>query len=39
MTEVASVLFGRQDIRRRVHDLGRAITADYDGREPVLSPS
>jgi len=36
MTEVASVLFGRQDIRRRVDDLGRAITADYDGREPVL---
>ena len=36
MTEVASVLFGRQDIRRRVEDLARAITADYAGREPVL---
>jgi len=36
MAEVASVLFGRQDIRRRVDELGRAITLDYAGREPVL---
>jgi hypoxanthine phosphoribosyltransferase len=36
MTEVASVLFGREDIRRRVEELGRAITGDYAGREPVL---
>jgi hypoxanthine phosphoribosyltransferase len=36
MTEVASVLYGRGDIRRRVEDLGRAITGDYAGREPVL---
>ncbi|MBI3647526.1 MAG: hypoxanthine phosphoribosyltransferase [Actinobacteria bacterium] len=36
MTEVASVLFGREDIRRRVQELGRAITGDYEGREPVL---
>ncbi len=36
MTEVASVLFGREDIRRRVEDLGRTITGDYVGREPVL---
>ena len=36
MTEVASVLFGRQDIRRRVAELGRAITTDYAGRNPVL---
>ena len=36
MAEVASVLFGRQDIRRRVDELGRAITRDYAGREPVL---
>jgi hypoxanthine phosphoribosyltransferase len=36
MTEVASVLFGRADIRRRVDELGRAITGDYAGREPVL---
>jgi hypoxanthine phosphoribosyltransferase len=36
MTEVASVLFGREDIRRRVEELGRTITGDYVGREPVL---
>ncbi|MEO8476929.1 MAG: hypoxanthine phosphoribosyltransferase [Actinomycetota bacterium] len=36
MTEVASVLFGREDIRRRVAELGRTITGDYVGREPVL---
>lgn len=36
MTEVASVLFGREDIRRRVEMLGRTITGDYVGREPVL---
>jgi hypoxanthine phosphoribosyltransferase len=36
MTEVASVLFGREDVRRRVQELGRTITGDYAGREPVL---
>ncbi len=36
MTEVASVLFGREDVRRRVRELGRAITQDYEGRIPVL---
>ena len=36
MTEVASVLFGREDIRRRVKELGHAIAGDYEGREPVL---
>jgi hypoxanthine phosphoribosyltransferase len=36
MTEVASVLFGREDIRRRVQELGRTITGDYVGREPVM---
>lgn len=36
MTEVASVLFGRDDIRRRVRDLGRTIAADYAGLDPVL---
>jgi hypoxanthine phosphoribosyltransferase len=36
MLGVASVLFGREDIRRRVDELGRAITGDYTGREPVL---
>ena len=36
MTEVASVLYGRGDIRRRVEELGHAITGDYAGRTPVL---
>jgi len=36
MMEVASVLFGREDIRRRVEELGRTIAGDYEGREPVL---
>jgi hypoxanthine phosphoribosyltransferase len=36
MTDVASVLFGREDIRRRVQELGRTIAGDYVGREPVL---
>jgi hypoxanthine phosphoribosyltransferase len=36
MTELARVLFGREDIRHRVEELGRAITGDYVGREPVL---
>jgi hypoxanthine phosphoribosyltransferase len=36
MTEVASVLFGREDVRRRVQELGRTITGDYVGREPVF---
>ena len=36
MTAVASVLFRREEIRRRVEELGRAITRDYAGRAPVL---
>jgi hypoxanthine phosphoribosyltransferase len=36
MSEVASVLFGRADVRRRVRDLGASIAADYAGRKPVL---
>lgn len=36
MTEVASVLYGREDVRRRVEELGRTITGDYVGREPVF---
>jgi hypoxanthine phosphoribosyltransferase len=36
MTEIARVLYGREDIRRRVEELGRTITGDYVGREPVL---
>jgi hypoxanthine phosphoribosyltransferase len=36
MPEVASVLFGREDIRRRIEELGRTITGDYEGRAPIL---
>jgi hypoxanthine phosphoribosyltransferase len=36
VTDVVSVLFAREDIRRRIEELGREITGDYDGREPVL---
>jgi len=36
VSDVISVLFGREDIRRRIEELGRTITGDYDGREPVL---
>jgi hypoxanthine phosphoribosyltransferase len=36
MPEVASVLFGREDIRRRVQELGHTIAGDYVGRAPVL---
>jgi hypoxanthine phosphoribosyltransferase len=36
MTEVASVLYGREEIRRRVEELGRTIAGDYVGREPVF---
>ena len=36
MSDVASVLFGREDVRRRVQELGRTIAGDYVGREPVL---
>jgi hypoxanthine phosphoribosyltransferase len=36
MAEVASVLFGREDIRRRVEELGHALAGDYAGRMPVL---
>ena len=30
------MLFAREDIRRRIEELGRTITGDYDGRGPVL---
>jgi hypoxanthine phosphoribosyltransferase len=33
---VVSVVFGREDIRRRIGELGRTITGDYEGRAPVL---
>jgi hypoxanthine phosphoribosyltransferase len=36
VTDVVSVLFAREDIRRRTEELGRTITGDYEGREPVL---
>ena len=36
MSEVASVLYGRGAIRRRVQELGRTIAGDYVGREPVM---
>jgi len=36
MSDVVSVLFAREDIRRRIEELGRTITGDYDGRAPVL---
>ena len=36
MSQIATVLFGAEDIRRRVEEMGRQITADYAGRAPVL---
>jgi hypoxanthine phosphoribosyltransferase len=36
MPEVASVLYGREDVRHRIEELGRTITGDYEGRAPVL---
>jgi hypoxanthine phosphoribosyltransferase len=36
MSKDATVLFGREDIRRRIEELGRDITLDYQGRAPVL---
>jgi hypoxanthine phosphoribosyltransferase len=36
MAEVGRVLYGREDVRRRVAELGRTITGDYVGRDPVL---
>jgi hypoxanthine phosphoribosyltransferase len=36
VSDVASVEFRREDIRRRIEELGRTITGDYEGREPVL---
>ena len=32
----ANVLFSRDEIRRRVRELGREITEDYAGRSPIL---
>jgi hypoxanthine phosphoribosyltransferase len=36
MPDVASVLYGRDDVRGRVWEIGRTVTADYAGRQPVL---
>jgi hypoxanthine phosphoribosyltransferase len=36
MSDAVTVLFGREDIRRRIEELGRTITGDYEGRAPVL---
>jgi hypoxanthine phosphoribosyltransferase len=36
MSEIATVLYGREDIRRRIEELGRSITGDLQGRAPVL---
>jgi hypoxanthine phosphoribosyltransferase len=36
MPELATVLYTSEDIRRRVEELGRTISADYRGRDPVL---
>jgi hypoxanthine phosphoribosyltransferase len=36
VSEIASVLYSSADIRRRVSELGRELTADYAGRDVVL---
>ena len=36
MSDIATVLYGREDIRRRIEELGRSITGDLQGRAPVL---
>ena len=36
MSDLIAVLFGREEIRRRIEELGRTITGDYEGRAPVL---
>jgi hypoxanthine phosphoribosyltransferase len=36
VSDLVSVLFGREEIRRRIEELGRTITGDYEGRAPVL---
>jgi hypoxanthine phosphoribosyltransferase len=36
VSDLVSVVFGREDIRRRIEELGRTITGDYEGRAPVL---
>ena len=34
--DIEQVLYTEEELRRRVKELGRQITADYAGREPML---
>ncbi len=36
MSDLVSVLFGSEEIRRRIEEVGRSITGDYEGRAPVM---
>jgi hypoxanthine phosphoribosyltransferase len=36
VSEIATVLYSEEEIRRRVEELGGAIAGDYAGRSPVL---
>jgi hypoxanthine phosphoribosyltransferase len=36
VSETAAILFSEEEIRRRVQEIGRAITRDYADRAPVL---
>jgi hypoxanthine phosphoribosyltransferase len=36
MSDIATILFTEEEIRRRVRELGEEITHDYAGRSPVL---
>jgi hypoxanthine phosphoribosyltransferase len=36
VSEIATILFSQGDIRRRVRELGEAISRDYAGKSPVL---
>ena len=36
MTDVATILYGEEEILNRVRELGRAIASDYEGKSPVL---
>ncbi|MEX0753898.1 MAG: hypoxanthine phosphoribosyltransferase [Actinomycetota bacterium] len=36
MSEIASVLFAREEIGRRISELGREIAGDYGARDPIL---
>ncbi|MEX2275429.1 MAG: hypoxanthine phosphoribosyltransferase [Actinomycetota bacterium] len=36
MPKIASTLFARNEVQRRVGELGREIAAEFDGRDPIL---